>query len=319
MSLNLQNVSSPGHSNITPFSSAIGELPAEIHSPPTSGTTNQISVQRIGRDARLLTPNELSRYQHMFASNMPTSNHTRSEQSSSSRRSNTNTSPPVQNTVPSLSESRNIDSGTRRVSIQNNIRHPSRMMVSGNVILQQERFGNVENSTTNSRSADIASATQQRTPHATLQISPRSQAIERRENNPTNRNVASFLNGPANPASSFLVSNSSFSETSTVLPVRNLNYIRANSVRLLNPISRSMSDSGATFTNVLEADRSANRPLAGSSSSNASLVNVNDLNVENDTSHSQRMERMETIMRERAALRRRIHQELGKIRNNLDN
>lgn len=312
MSLNLQNVSSPGHSNI-------GELPAEIHSPPTSGTTNQISVQRIGRDARLLTPNELSRYQHMFASNMPATNHNRSETSSSSRRSNTNTSPLVQHNVPSLSESRNIDSGTRRVSIQNNVRHPSRMMVSGNVILQQERFGNVENSSANLRSAEIPSATQQRTPHATLQISPRSQAIERRENNLTNRNVASFLNSPTNAASSFLVSNSSFSDTSTVLPVRNLNYIRANSIRLLNPISRSMSDSGATFTNGPDADTSANRPLAGSTSSNASLVNVNDLNVDNDTTHSQRMERMETIMRERAALRRRIQQELGKIRNNLDN
>lgn len=252
----MQNVSS-GSSGIASFAPAIGELSSDLQCNQNANGT-QISVHRIGRDARPLTPNELLRFQHMFASNMPVNSTARSDVPQ--RRVGPELT--VQNVVPSVNEARNVE--TSPISSANNLRNSGTQTNPASRTSQMRTL--IQERLNNGYYATIRQAPVSISQNQYYSFLP----TENREN--------VILNSTNNAVSN----NSSLSDSSPSMPIRNANYIRVNSLNLFNPLSRPPRTLNSTITanndvqNISRYDRQGNDNLSASAryetSSNARRV-----------------------------------------------
>ncbi|XP_077287025.1 uncharacterized protein LOC143911838 isoform X2 [Arctopsyche grandis] len=259
---------SPNQSGIAAFTPAIGELPNDIQC-NHNGAGTQISVHRIGRDARPLTPNELLRYQHMFASNMSLNTPLRTD--IPVRRVTPETALTVQNVVPTVNDLRNVEIPI--VNPQSGVRHSGTQTLANSII----------------RTSQVRS------------LPPQERIPENRETVNSNSQ-----NGNANLPSS----NSSTLETpSSIGPIRNVNYIRANSIRLFNPLSRSPR---TTNTSTPSA-RVATNEMQNSNSNRFDRRNVENASGSSGNLNTTSAARMDGLWRERAVFSWRFAQEMNKI------
>lgn len=215
------------HSNNQPLSSVIGELPTEVQTALNS-VSGQITVQRLGADARPLTPNELSRYQHMFASNM-TAVVAHGRNDLLNRRSGIDPPHTSQNLVPSqINEPTITEYSSRRLQALNNSRNTSRSSNS------QESLNNTERSPESAPSSIVYS----RSPHPTLRINIRHASLERGRD-PVNSSSPSSSNTSSN----------------------NLNAVSSQNFLNLNSNNSTARQIGRNIIIVNNNSRNGNRPL----------------------------------------------------------
>lgn len=270
--LSLQNVTTPGQSS-NGATVAFAELPRDTPS-VQSGSNGQISVQRIGRDARLLTPNELLRYQHMFASNNQTQRRTGPEVSVPS------TVPP--DTVAQTPNTQSVRSSGTQTQVN---------LTGGRVQPQNPPRSAPSESSSSSQQAPSSS------------------------NGSGSQNFSIPMVYRENTYVLTSLSDTSGSGSNTVSspsggPIRNVNYIRANSVRLFNPLMRTArNNSTANPGTLAEIQSRLERQSEG----------LNNPNLSGDGSSSSVGNSMENMWRQRALMAWRLNLEMRRIISNNSN
>lgn len=204
----------------------------------TSSQTNQqrqITVQRIGWDARPLMPSEISRYQHMFSNNNQNVA-TRSADSASVRRMASDLSTALQNFVPDSSRSNELS--------RDNPRYRS--------LPQLQRSTSMLATTSSSTSRLNDNAESHGTP-TTNEFPPRPTSWNERTRLQIGNDANSLLRNSrfSNASSSIFASDvnmdTSFGSSSSGIPVIDLS--RVTNVRILNPPPRHSVNSEAVSNN----------------------------------------------------------------------